>query len=839
MRVLSLWLGARRRGRRKQLASLLLIGRSVLVFFVPLCLCGSFSLGADEKGELLVTVVDENGVAVPSARIALTPTGGQAQAVKGETDYAGRYKFTDLDPGVYRLRVEKEGFYAVTHDEVRVGETQVTDVTLNHEREFYEAVNVVASPATIDPQKTVSTHSLESREIIDLPYTVPRDIRYALPLLPGVLQDASGQLHVDGSSTRQIQDVLDGFNITDPATGSFDMRVNVDALRSVDVESSRYAAQYGKASGGILSMNSGMGDDRFRFSGTDFVPSLASHNGLYINTWTPRGAVSGPIVKGKAWFLLAPEGEYDLNVVNGLPPGADRNSIWRFGNLAKVQVNLTPRNILTSSFLVNEFCDYHAGLDLFNPISTTVNRNESVDFVTLKDQSLLSNGMLMEFGVAYSRFQSGEHPMGTQTYVITPDSTSGNYFETAEGHSGRLQGIANLVLAPIAKWGRHEFKVGFDADHITYDQAYQRGGIRILREDGTLSRTVSFPGSPSFSKDNAEVGAYVQDHWSVSDRLLLDPGVRFDWDQIVHQGLVAPRLAASYVPSRGGNTKIVAGVGLYYDASNLEIYTRGLQGQRIDTFYDSTGQVLTRPPVESVFQVGPNLKQERFLNWSVGVERRLPTSIYLRTEFVEKRGHDGWTYINPCSGPLGCFTGQFTLDNQRRDRYDALGVTLRRTFKQDHAFFASYTRSAARSNAVLNFNIDNPVFAPQAGGALPWDSPNRLLTWGILPLWKKYDLAYTADWHDGFPFNVVNEDQELVGAPSSRRYPNYFALNAALEKRVDLFGFQWALRAGFDNITNRHNPFAVDNNIDSPHFLAFSSVGGRALTGRIRLLGRK
>ena len=792
-----------------------------------------------ETHALRITVVDEDGVAVPSARVTLTAKEAQTPAVKGETDYAGGYQFTGLEAGVYELRVEKEGFYAVTQSEVRVGEIQATDVTLNHEREYYEAVDVVASPATIDPQKTESSHSLESRQIIDLPFNVPRDIRYALPLLPGVLQDSTGQLHVDGSSTRQVQDVLDGFTLSDPATGLFDARVNVEALRSVDVARSRYPAQYGKASGGILSIDTGMGDDHLRFSASDFVPSIISRKGPHINGWTPRGAISGPLAHGKAWFLVAPEGEYNLNVVNELPTGADSNSVWRFGNLAKAQVNLTPHNILTSSFLLNQFREYHAGLDATDPISTTVNLNESVDFVNVKDQALLSRGMLAEYGIAYSRFRTSERPMGDETYVMTPNGTSGNYFESAQGHSGRWQGIANVVLPSFSAWGRHEFKVGLDVDRLAYDQAYQRNAIRILREDGTLSRTASFPGSPSLSQSNSEFGAYAQDHWSVSDRFLLDPGVRFDWDQIARGGLVSPRLAASFVPSGAGNTKIVAGVGVYFDESNLELYTRGREGQRIDTFYDSTGRMIIRLPVDSLFQVGPNLKQGWFLNWSAGVERKLPTSTYLRAEFIEKRGHDGWTYINPCLGPQGCYTGLFTLENQRLDHYDAIEVTLRRTFRQDHVFFVSYTRSRSSSNAVLNFNIRDPLFAPQAGGPLPWDSPNRLVTWGIVPLRKKIDLAYTADWHDGFPFSIVDQNQALVGAPDSRRFPGFFSLNLALERRIELFGFQWAVRAGFDDITNRHNPFAVDNNIDSPHFLQYSSVDGRALTGLIRLLGRK
>jgi hypothetical protein len=78
-----------------------------------------------------------------------------------------------------------------------------------------------------------------------------------------------------------------------------------------------------------------------------------------------------------------------------------------------------------------------------------------------------------------------------------------------------------------------------------------------------------------------------------------------------------------------------------------------------------------------------------------------------------------------------------------------------------------------------------------------------------------------------------------VGSPGARRFPTYFSLNLALERRIRAMGFQWQLRAGFDDITNRRNPYAVNNNVDSPQFLTFSSLEGRALTAELRLLGKK
>lgn len=788
---------------------------------------------------LFVVVTDVNGLAVPFARITLTQPSRQFLAV-GETNYAGRHLFTGLSPGLYQLLVEKEGFYAVRSDDVPVGTIRSTEVTLNRVREVYQKVNVLASPAAINPQKTSSTRRLNDNEIMNLPFNVPQDIRYALPLIPGIVQDATGQIHVNGSSTRQILDELDGFNITDPASGYFDARVPVVALRSVKVLGSRYPAQFGRASGGLIDLETGMGTDRHHFSGTDLLPSLSTLHGFHISGWTPRGSFSGPIEKGKAWFLLAPEGEYDLTLVNGLPPGADESSRWRFGDLAKTQINLTPSNILTTDFLVNEFRSNHDGLSPFDPLETTTDINESIYHASAIDQSTLSNGMLMEYGIGFSRFHTAQLPLGTATYVITPESTRGNYFQRSEGRSERWQIIGNWIAPTIRKWGRHEFKFGVDLDRITYVQSFNRHAISILRQDGTLSRTVSFPGSPSFQQTNFETSVYAEDHWSLPHRFVFDPGLRLDWNRLVGGARVSPRLAASFTPSSEDDTKIVAGIGIYYDESNLDLYTQPMAGTRIDNFYNQTGTSLVRPPVESVFQIDrQDLKAPWFLNWSVGVEHKLPALVFLRTEFMEKRGHEGWTYENPCTGPNGCFAGHFFLESAQKDRYDAVIISVRRRFRGGHVIYASYTRSSARSNAVLDFNVENPYFSPQAGGPLPWDTPNRVVSWGILPLIMKFDLAYTLDWRDGFPFSVVNENQELVGSPDRLRYPAFFSLNIALEKRVSLFGFRWQLRGGIDDITDRQNPFAVDNNIDSPTFLTYGSIGGRSFTGQVRLLGRK
>jgi hypothetical protein len=145
---------------------------------------------------------------------------------------------------------------------------------------------------------------------------------------------------------------------------------------------------------------------------------------------------------------------------------------------------------------------------------------------------------------------------------------------------------------------------------------------------------------------------------------------------------------------------------------------------------------------------------------------------------------------------------------------------------------------------VLDFNVDNPILSSQQSGPYPWDSPNRFLAWGLTPFFKlpllhAVDLAYSVEARSGFPFDVENSQQQLVEPPGSRRFPTWFSLNLHLEKRFHAFGFYWAIRGGFDNITDHKNALFVNGFIDSPEFLTFSGIDRRSFTTRIRFLGRK
>ncbi len=313
-------------------------------------------------------VVDENGAAVAGARVELRNPALVPPPVAAASDARGRFRLELGLAGEYSIHAERPGFFVL--DNVRVllreGPNPVT-LTLNHLRELVESIDVVYSPPAIDLAETSDQKQLNNLEILEIPYPASQDFRSALPMFSGVVQDVGGRLHFNGGSSDQTNFALDGFNISDPATGLLEARLNIDAVRSMDLETSRFSADKGRGSAGALDIRTGMGDDRFRFGVTNFVPSFSTARGLILSKWTPRITVSGPLVRGRAWFHNGFDTFYDVDTIRELPRGQDRNRSLTSSNLSRLQVNLTPSNILTGSYLLNYMDTDHYGLTFLEP----------------------------------------------------------------------------------------------------------------------------------------------------------------------------------------------------------------------------------------------------------------------------------------------------------------------------------------------------------------------------------------------------------------------------------------------------------------------------------------
>ncbi len=794
-------------------------------------------------------VVDENGVAVAGARLELRLAPGAEPAV-GVSDTQGRFQIELDQPGEYALRAQREGFFLLDRTvlDVRPGGSELT-VTLSHLRELVESVDVVYSPPAIDLERTSDQRRLNSMEVLAIPYPASQDVRSALPMFSGVVQDARGMVHFNGGASDQTSYSLDRFNVADPVTGLFEARLSIEAVRNLELESGRFSAATGRGSAGSLNLDTGMGDDRYRFGATNFVPNLSAARGLFLSRWTPRVEVSGPIARGRAWFHNGFDAFYDVDTIRELPRGEDRSRNLTASNLARLQVNLAPSNLLTASHLINYIDSDRQGLSFMDPAETTIHRRRSLNMVAIRDQLYFAGGTLVEIGFAASRGVARDVPQGTATYEISPAGRRGNYFLDLARRTDRQQWLASVFFPRFQARGSHAFRAGVDLQRSGFDQRAVRHDYRVLRTDMSVARHVGFTGSGLLRRRNFETAVYVQDTWTPRSGLVLEMGARVDWDQIIRRQLVSPRMSAAWSPEWAGGVKIAGGAGVFNDALNLLVLTRHQDQASLTTFFK--GGVATGQPVTMSFRADEAaLETPRARIYSLSVERVLPGGFLGKASYLRRVGWKGFMFAEPAEGVLQPQV-RYSLRNQRADRYDAVDFTFRRTFAGQYEWFASYTRSSARTHAVVDYSLENPVFSRQSPGPREWDTPHRLLTWGWAPApslggprlvrfaTRELSVTYLLEARTGFPFTVVNEENFVVGRPNQRRLPAYFNINLHFEKRFRFWRYMWAWRFGLNNLTNHGNPNVVNNNIDSPFFLAYGRGQQRAWNTRLRFLGRR
>jgi hypothetical protein len=824
--------------------------RVTLTAAVLVLACASVGWRAQAQVAVAGRVVDETGAGVSGARIEIRADDG-AVPIVASSDLAGNFKIALPAAGLYQILAERQGFYVFRTREQRFDSlpSQLV-ITLNHEREFSDRVDVTASPPTIDPQQPADRKIIDSAEIESLPFSGSQDYRNALSTIDGAVQDSNGRYHLNGGDANQTAYSLDGFNIANPVTGYLDARVNVDSLQFQNIQTSRVSAENGRGSAGGLALETKMGDDRLRFGGTNFVPGISSTGGFHLDHWTPRLEISGPIDKGRAWFYDGADVYYSNDTVSGLPRGENRTSGTTLSDLGRFQANLRPSNVATGSVLLNLSDTSRAGLSVLNPAQATTDLRQMLLVDSLRDQQYFSGGALLEFGFADTRGFLRSLPQGQQLYEITPTGDLGNYFVNQDLHYYRQQAIGDLFLPTLRFLGKHQLKFGADFEREAFHEETIRRDYELLDEDGNLERYVTFAGNPFARRKNFEMAQYLQDHWTPREGLSLEAGVRVEWNEIVRDLEVAPRLAVAWSPWRTGETKFSAGWGVYYDALSLE--TVAPTQTSLATFYLPGGGM--EGPIATNFQVIDRwLDAPYYRTASFSVERRMPRGVYAKAGYTHRTGAHGLVFepLLPESTELFYQNATYLLSNTRRDRYDAFNISLKRTFAKQFEWSIGYTRSQARTNAAVKYDLENPIFALQAPGPLAWDSPNRMRAWGWAPLpngflprrllflTRNTTAALLVEYRTGFPFNVVDQAGFLVGSPLSMRYPNYFTANVALERTFRAMHYLWAWRCGVDNLTASRNPNAVENTMGTPQFLTFYRGPGRGVNVRLRFLGRK
>lgn len=795
--------------------------------------------------------VDENEAGIAGVRIQLEASAGGVPVV-ASTNQAGEFRITVPGIGSYVLGAEHDGYYPIKAQTVEITEQpSELHVVMNHVIETSTSVDVKATTTPVDVDRTSMERRITGVQMMDVPFSDTRNLRNAMKLIPGTVEDVSGGLHFDGGAENQTLYVLDGFDVNNPLTGDLGPRFSIESVRSLDYQSGRYSPEYGKGSSGVLAIRTEVGDDQFRASATNFVPGFDTKSGVHLGSWTPRANLSGPILKGRAWFADSLEGEYDQPVIPGLPAGQNTATSWQVGNLLHGQFNLKPGNIFYADFLVNTLRASRFGLGALSPVLTTIDNRERDWFYAFKDQIYIARGTLLEVGFGEQRTLSRSIPQGHDLYQITLNGNAGNYFVDSVRHSRRDQFLSNLYLPPARLAGSHQLKFGLDIDRLHYSADVQRTGYDLYGVSGTILRSTTFGGSGAFELPSVEASFYLADQWTIRKNLVAEGGIRQDWDELIDRSTWSPRVSLSWAPFGSTNTRIAGGFGVTQDAATLRTFAHSLDQFSLSDVYSADGTLLRAAALKLFEPGGPRLSAPTYRNWSLSVDRVLPHGFHVSGNLLRRRGDHGLAWVNTLPSPIvappnfqamygaSWVEGLYQLSSSGQQKYDSAQISVHQALGGRYEWFVSYNRSRAYSTEVLDRTINQYLIVDNNAGPQPWDTPNRLLSWAYLPTpLKDWAVAYLFEARSGFPYSIQHDTGEVIGAVNSGRFPAYMSLDLHLEWRFHLFHERWALRGGANNITDHNNPTVVNSIVESPNYLNYYGSEGRHFVARIRWLGK-
>jgi len=279
------------------------------------------------SGTILGTVTDASGGVLAGVSVsAVNIETGLARSVT--TDVTGAFSLANLPIGRYQLKVELNGFKTKVVGPLTliVDQRLRTDVALELGT-LAETVEIRGGATLLQTDQPDVNQIVQEREIKQLPLN-GRDF-FSLLMLSNGVQDTSNDqggattnvtFSINGLRPESNSVTLDGVQMSSVRESDVDLRPNVDAISEFKVLTSSFSAEYGHTGGGVISIQSKAGTNRYHGSLFEFLRNDAFNAANYFrNPVNPEkaplkqnqfgGTIGGPIRKDRTFFFADYQGQ--------------------------------------------------------------------------------------------------------------------------------------------------------------------------------------------------------------------------------------------------------------------------------------------------------------------------------------------------------------------------------------------------------------------------------------------------------------------------------------------------------------------------------------------------
>lgn len=800
-------------------------------------------------------VLSEGGQPLAAADIVATNVATGFTSVTASQDN-GSFVLGGLTPGTYTILVASPAHQEQTEERtVLVGQTVDLVFRLTPSTVLTESITVVGDTFVETKTPQIATN-ITRTQVESLPQNDRNFLNFAA-LAPGVLLGTDEfrkevKAGAQGSSATNV--FIDGVSfkndvIQGGVVGQDSSRGNPfpqNAVQEFRVITQNYSAEFQKASSAIITAitrsgtNTLSGDVFLFYQDKDLVeenPLTGADPEYERQQWGV--SVGGPIMRDRMHFF----GSYEAN-------NQDREETVVLGggfqNFPQLREQLRQfEGTFVSPFrsdllfgklsfqpsqhqLLDWSAHFRDETDIRNfgggrSREAAENIENDVWGTTLRHQ-YTANTWLNEFSASLQDFNWNPQP-------LNPDLVGREYIgllrvggADTEQDIGqeRLSFRDDVTLTNLPGAGRHTLKAGAIIEFLDYTVRKEFTGNPIFLFRSDISADFPFEarwgiGDPDLSASNTEYGLYVQDEWLVNLKLILNLGLRWDYetdmlnpdyvtppavrerlsglfpakfftdgdDRDPQTDLFQPRLGFSYDIFENGRTVVFGGAGRYYDRVlfNNILDERFRLQYSVGLFrFSATGEprdgaptvkwdprFFTEAGLQEVLASGITGRPQVFLiendtevpysnQWNLGVRQSFG-NVLASLAYAGIRSYHGFSFLwstGSCCPEFPPFSQVLISSDDVKTWYDAVYLTIDRPFTSasNWGFNINYTWADAEQVGGDLFSLDLPTIADWPRYGTPGTQDHRVVANGIVGVPWDIRLSSILQYSSGDKFRI-------------------------------------------------------------------------------------
>lgn len=628
------------------------------LFSLFICLIMSSFTLLTAQVDLEVSVTDlSTGQVLPNVTVKLMneEIGYNEEKV---TNNQGKARFLALQiSGIYKASVaETDTYYETMSQEISLRSNYSASVVLFLPKKTelnLDEIVIRGNSTQINTLNAEVSSQLQRQEILAIPIE-GRDITRSLYRLPNVSQ-ATGfypeapNVSINGANGLFTNYLIDGMDNNERFLGGQKFAIPIGFTQNVSVLTNNFSAEYGNTANGVVNITSRSGSNELSgevFSvlrpgpaldaSSPFAQRDLSGNSVKdgFQRYQAGFALGGALVQDKTFFFINAEHTTDLkdNLLNSSQLNVNEtvrgqnqfnylsakiDQLWSKSFRSSLRANVGFVNIERQG----------GGLDGGANFPSSGNSQDRNSVLLALKNSYNRDNFTFESNYQYARFRwnygKADNLNSPQVTVLAPDQQTiavlghpGFVFDETENTFQTQQKVAYYA-------GNHTFKAGAElisAEHLLAGGGNPNGNYTVQLNTAQLNTLANanlgsdliisdIPSDVSVLNYNVELrpntygttqnifSFYLEDEISVSDRLNLNIGLRYDYDNLSKGGgedgdfnNIAPRLSFNY--KINNRSSVRGGYGIFYDKIAYAIYSDALQQNTTSADYKAQLQEL-------------------------------------------------------------------------------------------------------------------------------------------------------------------------------------------------------------------------------------------------------